>query len=140
MKQRNCPCRLQAAPTLKSTDRTENDNPLHHQTLTARALMTNIYCSDLYPTSRQNNLTLMTPRRDQEVIFEDHRLVSSPSTQPRTLTLPEELRTRQSQLHIRQMNSQTNSRASSQRMESFLRGRADFVVQPARREESEMSC
>lgn len=78
----------------------------------------------------------MAPRHNQEIILHLHRLLRRTLRQPRTLALPEELRAREPQLHIREVKAEANARACAEGVESLLRFGADAVVQPAGGEES----
>lgn len=78
----------------------------------------------------------MAPRHNQEIILHLHRLLRRTLRQPRTLALPEELRAREPQFHIREMKADTSPRACAKGVESLLRFGADAVVQPAGGKES----
>jgi hypothetical protein len=89
----------------------------------------------LLPKSWQHHHTLMPTRRDQEEILHLHRRIRRLRSKLCALALPEELCARQPQFHVRKMDPDTDARAGSERVESFLRSWADFVVEPAGWEE-----
>jgi hypothetical protein len=78
----------------------------------------------------------MRPRRYQKEILHLHRRIRRLRSKSRALTLPEEFCARQPQFHVRKVNTETDARAGSERMESFLRSWADTIVEPAGGEES----
>jgi hypothetical protein len=78
----------------------------------------------------------MRPRRHQEEILHLHRRIRRLRSKFRALTLPKEFCARQSQFHVCKVNTKTDARARSERVESLLRGWADSVVEPAGGEES----
>lgn len=88
------------------------------------------------PKSWQHHNTLMRHRRHQEEILHLHRCIRRLRSKLRTLTLPEKLSAPQPQFHVSKVNTETDARARSEWVESFLRSWADFVVEPAGWEES----
>lgn len=82
-------------------------------------------------SSRQDHHTLMRPRRHQEEILHLHRRIRGLGSKFCALALTEELCARQPQFHVRKVHTETDARACSERVKSFLSGRADFVVKPA---------
>lgn len=78
----------------------------------------------------------MAPRRHQKEILHLHRRIRRLRSKLRAFTLAEELCARQPQFHLRKVDTETDARACSERMQSFLRGRTDFVVKPTGWEES----
>lgn len=86
---------------------------------------------DLSYSSRQDNLTFVPTRRDEEIILHVHRLLGRLSSQLRTWAPPEELCSREPQLHVREVHTKTHARACTEWMEGLFGCKTDSFIQPA---------